>query len=187
MGQRLVITVDKDGEDICKIYYHWSAYTLSALYAVRDLIPVLEKEGDTVLNITRFLESQGGGLDMGTAGEEYQAFKERYPNEEFSNDVSRNDGLIAITEKGMEDMQGWSEGDINIDLDTGMVHNEVIWGCGSDYLEEWEKEMGKKPKVKELTCNIFEFSFDDIGKVIHEVENGENMVSYNGEIYQLIQ
>lgn len=31
MGQRLVMTIRKNREDICKIYYHWSAYTSSAL------------------------------------------------------------------------------------------------------------------------------------------------------------
>lgn len=187
MGQRLVITVDMDGEDICKIYYHWSAYSLSALYRVRDLIPVLGKEGDTVLNITRFLESQGGGIDEGTSGKEYEAFKEKYPDEEFSDDVNRNEGLIAITQAGMDDMQGWSEGDITINLDDDMIYNDVIWHCESGYLKEWEKDTKEKPEVTKLSCDIFKFSFGDISKIIREVENAENFVSFGEEVYQLIE
>jgi hypothetical protein len=38
MGQRLVITVHAFDEDIAKIYYHWSAYTTSALQEAKDII-----------------------------------------------------------------------------------------------------------------------------------------------------
>ena len=31
MGQRLVVTVNDNGKDICKMYFHWSAYSMSAL------------------------------------------------------------------------------------------------------------------------------------------------------------
>ena len=43
MGQLLVITIENNGEDLCKIYYHWSAYSVSALMEARDIIiaPVL--------------------------------------------------------------------------------------------------------------------------------------------------
>ena len=38
MGQRLVITVHAFDEDIAKIYYHWSAYTISAFQEAKDII-----------------------------------------------------------------------------------------------------------------------------------------------------
>lgn len=38
MGQRLVVTVKSTGEDLCKMYFHWSAYTISALMEVRDMV-----------------------------------------------------------------------------------------------------------------------------------------------------
>lgn len=38
MGQRLVITVHAFDEDIATIYYHWSAYTTSALQEAKDII-----------------------------------------------------------------------------------------------------------------------------------------------------
>ncbi len=41
MGQRLVVTVNQYGKDIAKIYYHWSAYSLSALQEAREIINVL--------------------------------------------------------------------------------------------------------------------------------------------------
>ena len=38
MGQRLVITIHAFDEDIATIYYHWSAYTTSALQEAKDII-----------------------------------------------------------------------------------------------------------------------------------------------------
>lgn len=38
MGQRLIITIHAFDEDIAKIYYHWSAYTTSALQEAKDII-----------------------------------------------------------------------------------------------------------------------------------------------------
>lgn len=187
MGQRLVVTVQSEGKDICKIYYHWSAYSLSSLLEVRDLIPALMEEGDTVLNITRFLESRGGGIDNGTQGSEYKAFKDRYPSEEFSNNVDRNEGLIAITEDGMEDLQRWSEGDIFINLDDEMIYNEVLWRCDPDYLDEWEKDMGEEPPITELSQNPFEIPFKDIDVLIGKMSNATHFVSYGGEVYELTE
>ena len=37
MGHRLVITIHAFNEDIAKIYYHWSAYTTSALQEAKDI------------------------------------------------------------------------------------------------------------------------------------------------------
>lgn len=41
MGQRLVVTVIKDSEEIAKLYYHWSAYTVSALCETARIIDCL--------------------------------------------------------------------------------------------------------------------------------------------------
>lgn len=38
MGQRLVITVHAFDEDIATIYYHWSAYTTSALDKAQKIL-----------------------------------------------------------------------------------------------------------------------------------------------------
>lgn len=38
MGQRLVITIHAFDEDIATIYYHWSAYTTSALDEAQKIL-----------------------------------------------------------------------------------------------------------------------------------------------------
>lgn len=108
MGQRLVMTIRKNGEDICKLYYHWSAYTSSALQEAKkivdaittdefetethyiknvkdeerkfSLIPLEKAKEDIRLRILRYLENTGGGIDGGCDSTEFQYMKELYPD-----------------------------------------------------------------------------------------------------------
>lgn len=119
MGQRLVITIHAFNEDIAKIYYHWSAYTTSALQEAKDIIDNVDwfnstSKDELILRITRQLEKCGGGVSI----RDREAFKKKYPNETFKDDIDRNYGLIAITDDGMGELEYWSEGDLTIDFDT---------------------------------------------------------------------
>ena len=44
MGQRLVVTVKNNGKDLAKIYFHWSAYTVSALMEARRIVDCICEE-----------------------------------------------------------------------------------------------------------------------------------------------
>ena len=71
MGQRLVITLQKDGKDIAALYYHWSAHSISALQEVKPLLKYLQSEEkknsdyDPRLACLRFVQANGGGIDGG--------------------------------------------------------------------------------------------------------------------------
>lgn len=139
MGQRLVITIHAFGEDIAKIYYHWSAYTTSALQEAKDIIDNVNwfdaaNKDELILRITRQLEKCGGGVNI----QDREAFKEKYPNEAFEDDINRSYGLIAITKRGMEELEHWSEGDLTIDFDAEKVYNEVMFTYESD--EEFKQD-----------------------------------------------
>lgn len=196
MGQRLIVTVRSTGEDICKMYFHWSAYTVSALMEVRDMMkkfPMKAKSKDEViLYFIRYCEKNGGGIRAGYDSDEWKYITEKYPNEKFKEtDINRNYGLIAISESGMNELQNWSEGNIDIDLDEMTVHNEVFW-CYSD-LDEYNQELEDRedepvtlediPEVGE----IGDFDLEDIDDVIANLEDIPGYVCRNGnEIYELI-
>lgn len=174
MGQRLVITVQKNEKELAKIYYHWSAYTTSALYEARDLINHLKddykSERDLQLDLIRFVEGRGGCIDGGAESKEGLAIQEIFPNEDFSVTGSRNQGLIAITEDGMEDIQGWSEGDLIIDLTKKEIQNAVlIFFISVDELNECMEENYKLEDLKVLQYDPEHFSFDSIDNVIKEI------------------
>ena len=47
MGQRLVVTIKAFDETIANIYYHWSAYTLSGLLEIKDLLESVDFDAVT--------------------------------------------------------------------------------------------------------------------------------------------
>ena len=199
MGQRLVITVNQYGEDIAKIYYHWSAYSISALQETRDVINVLYDEENEVkdlrLRLIRYCEMNGGGIDGGENSKEWERITKMYPSETFKkNNISRNCGLIALSEEGMDSIQTWSEGDIYINLDENEVVNFVNYSYESidDYnteCAEWDDDFEAVTlnDIPYINCNLSCFSIDDIEYMIDELESFDGYVCRdNDTIYGLI-
>lgn len=200
MGQQLVITVQDCGEEICKIYYHWSAYSRSALMKTRDVLNVLFDEENDIkdlrLRMIRFCECNGGGIDGGKDSDEWKYIQEVYPHEAFkSNYIDRNYGLIAISEKGMDDIQYWSEGDIIIRLDDDEIINFVncVYHNIDDYnknKKEWYDDWTdiSLEDIPELECNLCDFHYEDIDYLIKALGSAPNfVVRYGNEIYELIE
>lgn len=196
MGQRLVVTVRSMGEDLCKMYFHWSAYTIPALMEVRDMMaefPMeIKSKDEVILYFIRYCEKNGGGIRGGYGSKEWNYVTAKYPNEVFKQDnISRNQGLIGISEEEMEDIQCWSEGDIIIDLDEMTVHNGVF--CCYDNIDELNQELIDReddavtlndiPEVGE----IGDFDLEDINDVIANLEDAEYICRNGNEIYELIE
>ena len=193
MGQRLVITIHAFDEDIAKIYYHCSAYTTSALQEAKDLIYNVNwfnttSKDELILRITRQLENCGGGVNI----RDREAFKKKYPNETFKDDINRNYGLIAITDDGMGELEYWSEGDLTIDFDEETVYNEVMYTYVSD--EEFRQERADSgyedddidvKNIKQLLFDPTEVHFFDLDSAI-ETLDGLQFGRYFGQIYELI-
>lgn len=197
MGQRLVVTVRSKDEDICKIYYHWSAYSVSALMETKKILNVIldeeSKISDLRLRLIHFCEQNGGGIDGGKDSDEWNYITREYPDEVFKSEgISRNDGLIAISQKGMDDTQYWSEGDIIIDLDECRVINEVsLWFISieeyNQELEERDEAAEKLEDIPELQCDLTNFAFEDIDYLIDALNKAPNYaVRYGNDIYELI-
>ena len=199
MGQRLICTIKTNEKTLCNIYFHWSAYTYSALLETKKIIDCIynhkdETEKELLLRLIRFCEENGGGIE-GTE-DEFEYIQNLYPNETFKTDnYSRNEGLIALSEKGMADLQSWSEGDVFINIDTDQVDFCVYSGYDNikEYIEErksWDDEFDES----ELS-NIPTFDFDlgysntnDIDEIIKglDVVDYEGVVKCGDEICELI-
>lgn len=198
MGQRLVITVRSFGKDLAKIYYHWSAYSISALRETKELIDcicedykVTEKE--LQLRLIRFCERNGGGIQA--KGSEFDYIKKMFPGETFKTDgYSRNYGLIALSEEGMADLQSWSEGDICVDLDEDIIYNNVFCYYNSidEYNEErkeWDDEHEdlSLDDVPDIGYTLEQIEFCDIDDVMYALAHADGYVVRNGnEIFELI-
>ena len=198
MGQRLVVTVRSMGEDLCKIYYHWSAYSFSALKETQDIVNCIynhedETKEQLLLRLIRFCEENGGGIDGKPS--EFEYIQKLYPNETFKNeDCSRNYGLIALSEDGMAQLQYWSEGDVTIDLDEERIYNGVF--CYYETLEEYNREMREcddefEPKtlddITDIGYDLGDIAIVDLDDVLDELRSVDWVCRYGNEIYDLTE
>ena len=200
MGQRLVVSIESMGECLAKIYYHWSAYTVSALYQTKQIVDCIydhndETKSELQLRLIRFCEKNGGGI-KGTDNE-FDYIKNLFPNEVLKTDgYSRNNGLIALSKNGMEELQRWSEGDVTINLDEDEIHFEVCGWYESllEYNEEraeWDEDWGNGislQDVPDIGYDISCISVDDIGAVLDALNAvNSHIIRYGNEIYELIE
>ena len=198
MGQRLIITIKKDNEDIAKVYYHWSAYSYSALAKTKQIIDcIYNHEDETIkeiqLRLIKFLEDNGGGIKGD--GSELEYIKRMYPNETFKKDgYDRSNGLIALSKDGMQDLQDWSEGDIIIDLDTDTVENTVF--CWHEYIDEYNAERKEwdddfegyeLEDLEDIGWDIGNFNVEDIDEILASVYNVDDVCRFGSEIFEMIE
>lgn len=196
MGQRLVINIIKDNKRIANIYYHWSAYSISALEEAKKLIDsgVFDEECSTKelqLKLIRQIESFGGCIDGGKDSKEYKKISDMFSNETFKENGSRNEGLIALSEDGMDKIEDWAEGTIDINLDDDYIHNSVYCVETLKEYNDWRNEENQKKleDIPERTdINIDLIPFGDIEDMIYHLENiGGYEFRHGDMIYELIE
>lgn len=193
MGQRLVIIGKKNHIPIFNIYYHWSAYTTSALAETDQLLKYLllpDNCVDLVHSAIDYCESNGGGI-AGTTELDYA--RSLYPDHKFKEEgISRNDGLIAITADGMNDNLSWAEGTVEIDFDNDMISNNVFWGyedvdqINEEYCYEDEEKL-TDTDILSPYISVEHFPFDKIDEVYDILENGRWFRGDSGDILSKIE
>ena len=160
MGQRLNIQIEmgisnsSENKVLANAYYHWSGYTSSAYELVNKIV----QSGvysldilDPVEKAIRLLEATGAGLTQ-------DEFTETYDEEIYKKATSRNEGLIAISEEGIEETQHWEEARVIINLSTGMVDmGGVYYLYEVDELDE-DESLDDFPELEyDLHTSIYEF------------------------------
>lgn len=201
MGQRLVVSIQSQGQDLAKIYFHWSAYTSSALYETQKIVDCIynhndETEKELQLRLIRFCETNGGGITGNEEYNEHEYIQNLFPNEKFKTDgISRNDGLIAISEKGMNGLQYWSEGDVIINLDEDLINFGVYAGYEyfAEYIEErkeWDDEFEglTLEDIPDIGYDLGYIDVEDLANVIHALDVANaNPVRNGNEIFELTE
>lgn len=198
MGQRMVLTVKQNNEDVCKIYYHWSAYTYSALRETKEIIGCIYNHEDETLKemklrIIKFLEDNGGGIKGDES--EFEYIQKMYPNETFKRDgYNRSNGLIALSEEGMKDLQSWSEGDIVIDLDDDRVENTVFgW---YEYIDEYNEERKEwdddfegyaLEDLVDIGYDIGNFGVECIDDILSALYHVDGVCRFGDQIFEMIE
>lgn len=196
MGERLVARVMKDQTQIAAIYYHWSAYTSSALEETGKIVHcLLDKDNpikDTRLKLIRFLESNGGGI----AGRDLSSVSAMYPSEVFTDNVHRNNGIIALTEEEQEYLVCWADGIVDIDVGEQMVYNHAFnfftnKAAVKHRYELTDEEIEKFYPVHDYNISEIPFNkIDEITKIVTDLDYKANVYGYRtpkGDIYDFVK
>ena len=196
MGQRLVITAKYKNQEIAKIYFHWSAYTVSALQEAYDLINEINITDcttieDLQLQLIRYCERHDGCVDGGAHSEEMKYVKFIFPKEEFKGNGNRNNGLIAISDVGRDEMQRYGGGDLIINFDSQEVSNYCYIGWDLAGYKNYRKdEYGEEVDFNSMESLDLELScipFNDLSSAITDLQNLNDYVYFtDNEVVELI-
>lgn len=194
MGQRLVIQNQINGESVNVIYYHWSAYTESAIEELKEFANRLsvnyKNQSDSLFAMLtnagrELIEKLDNGsltdnekIDLfnlmtyfsvsGTGASDNDSLKylSQFTSDVNRQNVSRNEGLLAITEEDQEDTLGWSEGTLVVDWvfdnhgypdfeRTVFDFDDLFFRCEEDEYEEWYGEpVDQLPQNPYSTSNV---------------------------------
>lgn len=186
MGQRLNLGIRKKGKILANAYYHWSAYTGSSyeLSAKAHEYLVAHPNESDLLKAIHALEATGAGLEP----EEfiYAGSRRDLCNKEFNKATDRNEGLLAISPRGIQDTEDWAEGTVYIDIDDPecpMYHFWVVWMDDQDVYEE-EYCDDDTPSYKTYTFDPEEpMDFSTLTSYCVDLYSGKAIL-YNGRVFR---
>lgn len=173
MGQRLNIEIEKNNKTLANAYYHWSAYSSSACEITKQIVNYInsnQQNSDDVLYAIRILEHTGAGLTDNLLPSELKTAQEMFPNEKFKECKGRNYGLLAITDKGIEETRDWEEGRVTINLDNKTINFEVYW----EYDPTEEDYYDTKPQFKKLGLNLNNLKFTELDELAEQINFTEH-------------
>lgn len=119
MGQRLNVEIVSNGKLLANAYYHWDAYTGISLQRTDDILNKLNEIKESVKDdldlAIRLLESTGAGIND-VERRYILADPELSKYLPINECISRNDGILAITQKSIQINRSWEEGRVTIDI-----------------------------------------------------------------------
>lgn len=195
MGERLLVRIFKNDKRIANIYYHWSGYSISSIEETKRIIEyVKEKENSSeiiealVLCVNSNRSEFFGRVNIGTLLPKdisyyNKIYKKKY---RLPKNASRNNGLLAITEEGMNDLETWYETLVDVYLDTNEIDFSNIISVADDDII---LEIGEKTWKYNLGIDLSKTKFDEINKVYDymlNVEREDGIIEYNDELYYLM-
>ena len=166
MGQRLTIRIYQNKEQeksIATLYYHWSAYTESALEELKtfynnyrhyfkiqqigqkllqlhptpfEAVKQYDELDNIVTSIYQAVIETGGGYASDEAENAINLYPALNTHYNPNHSVHRNNGIVAFTEEQQNELYSWSEGNINLYLDEEDFEFDVY--CSYDVSEDQE-------------------------------------------------
>lgn len=183
MGQRLCIEIKNDGMSLAVAYYHWSAYTDSALTLVEKALEfACEYDADEFPDDRVFavmmLQETGAGLNYETnryyAMTDYSDMLSYGEDFEFQKFIDRDSGFISVLKKTIEETLVYAEGYVCIDITNKSVNFEVLWEMNKQELDEFIEENNYDSDISKLDFDPHDIPFEkfwDFKKSIFKAED----------------
>lgn len=184
MGQRLNIELFYNGERVANAYYHWSGYTSSAFDLTRQIIinydEFMSKDLPIQIKAILLLQTTRAGLtedEIKWAEENINQFDEY--KDILVKAVNRSEGLIAVSEKGMNETESWEEARVTIYLDTKKIDLDTfyIYETIEEFVENYSQEEAD---------NLSDFPYDfEWGYTFEEFMHLDMYyaIAYNNDVY----
>ena len=181
MGQRLVIQnftpFQKENQEQIfptnAIYYHWSAYTESAIYEIKQLKRKIEEYYKNIYNpyakkVDVFnIACLNAVSGIAPQYEKSVKYIENLLEEPYdTSKVNRNDGMIGFIEDDIDHIQYWSEGTINIywvfdeegkpDFEKSTFDFWALLSSDTteDYKDWYSKSDAEIEEIKKIKCDV---------------------------------
>lgn len=192
MGARLATCfVDEEGKRFLTIYQHWSAYTLSALETVKDVISEYEKlkvsTTDIKLLALKICDALNYTIyDGENAQKQIDEIKKKYPNETFYHLFNVKEGDSNFGVIGFEQFAEYLEDCCSNVTEIDLINEEVDFDCYSWY-NDIEEVVDIKAEEIVMPCDIpidiGHFYFDEVDEVYNVCEWGqeEDRMFYAGD------
>lgn len=184
MGQRLNIEIKKDDKVLANAYYHWSGYTSSALDLTDEILKNIDNVNfnNDIVRAVKLLELTGAGLESS----EIDNLNKDMKNINFKKAIDRNEGLIAISEKGIKKTQFWEEARVEIHLDTQNIILDIYWDIDEDDYNEDDFT-----NIYDATINYKEVSFEKFNslknEILENIKNKNYHFIFNNKKYGFIE
>lgn len=176
MGQRLVTTIEYDGEKILNCYMHWSAYTRSTLATALEFAGKWPKyahkagmrKESAILRCC--LDAWDGSGVVGNDLPRLAALGfTGFGDGKKIIAIDRNEGLIAVSEKEMKNNDDWAEGILTIYIekngDLSFWTDVYYTRADREEDEEEEEDIDRYPV----------FGGEELDRVVDTIERGDSL------------
>lgn len=187
MGQRLNIEIHNKGELIANCYYRWSAYTEAAINLTKQVLKFINENkaeyAEPVVLAVKALESTGAGVlpaDMANIMGDMVLSKYTYVPAE-----DRNNGLICVTQDGMENTRYWEEGRVTVYLDEERVGFDVFSHTLEEKYKEYCEDWGDDATIDPLEWDNKNVKFDDFNGFADDVYNASGGIKFRNGKWEL--
>lgn len=199
MGQRLVIGIKYGGQEIAAVYYHWSAYTDATLQEIKSIanafsdtdagtISIKEARLRVIKAVQHNTDILGNGATGGVDPADLQYAKRIFKGEKLSENVSRNQGLVALRPQTRAESWNYAEGGAEIDVEFQTFRTDVWWPIDDPNSEYWDRDYIKQAKRAHGPSLDREFKWSELNDLIEKVNDAPTAyVDESGNLISLIR